>query len=84
MILERSSGHQKPFYGTGHPVFPTALGTFKSQLRGTRLQQREELKYTFRSALAKLGIDFNKDVYSKWIKRHMKCTACGGTYFDEE
>ena len=58
------------FYGTEDPVFPTALGTFKSQLSGTRFQKREELKYTVRSALAKFGVDFNKDVYSKWMKRH--------------
>ena len=47
-------------------------------------QKREELKYTNRSALANFGVDFNKDVYSKLVKKHMKCTACGGSYFDKE
>ena len=51
------------------PVFPTALGTFKPQLSGARFQKREELKYTVRSALAKFGVYFNKDVYSKWMKK---------------
>ena len=49
-----------------------------------RVQKREELKYTVRSALAKFGVDFNKDVYSKWVKRHRKCTACRGSNFDKE
>ena len=43
-------------------MFPTALGTFKSQLCGTWFEKREKLKYTVRSALAKFGVDFNKDV----------------------
>ena len=65
-------------------MLPTALGNFKSQLRGTRFQKRVELKYTVHSAMAKFGVDLNKDVYSKWVKRHIKCTACGGSYFDKE
>ena len=60
----RLSGHQRPFYGTGDPV---ALGTFKFQRRYTRFQKIEELKYAVRSALAKFGVDFNIDVYSKWV-----------------
>ena len=49
--------------GVGDPVIPAAdLSTFKSQLRGTRLQKREELEFAVRSAVAKFGIDFYNDV----------------------
>ena len=71
--------------GVGDPVIPAAdLSTFKSQLRGTRLQKREELEFAVRSAVAKFGKDFYKDVCSKWVERHMQCAACGGAYFEKE
>ena len=47
--------------GVGDPVIPvTELSTFKSQLRGTRFQKREKLKFAVRSAVAKFGVDFLK------------------------
>ena len=71
--------------GVGDPVISTAdLSTFKSQLRGTRLQKREELEFAVRSAVAKFDIDFYKDVCSEWVERHMQCAACGGSYFEKE
>ena len=49
--------------GVRDPVIPAAdLSTFKSQLRGTRLQKRDELEFAVRSAVAKFGVDFYKDV----------------------
>ena len=71
--------------GVGDPVIlATELSTFKSQLRFTRFQKREELKFAVRSAVAKFGVDFHKDVYSDWVDRHMQCAACGGSYFVKE
>ena len=71
--------------GVGDPVIPAAdLSKFKSQLRGTRLQKREELEFAVRSAVAKFGIDLYKDVCSEWVERHMQCAACGGSYFEKE
>ena len=71
--------------GVGDPVISTAdLSTFKSQLRSTRLQKREELEFAVRSEVAKFGIDFYKDVCSKWVERHMQCAVCGGSYFEKE
>ena len=52
-------------FRTVDPVFPTALRTFKSQLRGTRFQKREELKFAVRSAVAKFSVDFYKDAYNE-------------------
>ena len=52
--------------GVGDPAIPAAdLSKFKSQLRGTRLQKREELEFAVRSAVAKFGIEFYKDVCSE-------------------
>ena len=71
--------------GVGDPVIPAAdLSRFKSQLRGTRPQKREELEFAVRSAVVKLGVDFYKDVCSEWVERHMQCAACGGSYFEKE
>ena len=62
--------------GVGNPEIPaTELSTFKSQLRGTRLQKREELEFAVGSAVAKFGIDFYKDVCSEWVERHMQCVC---------
>ena len=69
----------------GDPVIPaTDLSTFKSKLRGTRLQQREELEFAVRSANAKFGVDFYKDVCSEWVERHMQCAACRGSNYEKE
>ena len=71
--------------GMGVPVIlATELSTFKSQLRGTMLQKREELKFVVRSAVAKFGVDVYKDICSEWAERHMLCAALGGSYFEKE
>ena len=59
-------------FGVGDPVIPAAdLTTFKSQLRGTRLQKTEEFEFAVRCALVKFGIEFYKDLCSEWVERHM-------------
>ena len=69
----------------GDPVNrATELSMFKSQLRGTWFQKREELKFAVRSAVVKFGVAFYKDVYSDWVERHMHCAAYGGSYFVKE
>ena len=71
--------------GVGDPVILVAdLSTFKYQLRGARLQKRKELELAVRSAVAKFGVDFYKDVCSEWVERHMQCAAVGGFYFEKE
>ena len=67
--------------GVGYPLI---LSTFKSQLRGTKLQKREELVFAVRRAVAKFGMDFYKDVCSEWVERHMQYAVCGGSYFEKE
>ena len=48
------------------------------------LEKREELEFAVRSAVAKFGVDFDKDVSSELAERHMQCVACGGSYFEKE
>ena len=80
--VERTS---PTIFGKGDPVNPaTELSMFKSQLRGTRFLKREELKFAFRGAVAKFGVDFYKDVYCDWVERLMQCAACGCSYFVKE
>ena len=58
-------------FGVGDPIIPAAdLSTFKSQLRVTRLQKREEFKFAVRSAVAKFSVDFYKYVCSERVERH--------------
>ena len=71
--------------GVGDHLIPrTELSTFKSQLRGTRLQKREKLKFAGCSAVAKFDVDFYKDVCSERVERHMHCAAGGCSYFEKE
>ena len=80
--VERTS---ETISGVGDSIIPAAdLSTFKSQLRGTRLQKREELEFAVRSAVAKFGVYLYKDVCSEWVERHIQCAACGGSYFEKE
>ena len=54
--------------GVGDPLIPAAdLSTFKFQLRGTRLQKREELEFAVCSAVGKSGIDLNEYVCNEWV-----------------
>ena len=69
----------------GDPVNQaTELSMFKSQLRSTWFQKREELKFAVRSAVVKFGVAFYKDEYSDWVEGHMHCAAFGGSYFVKE
>ena len=61
--------------GVGDPLFPTVLRLFKSQLRVTRFQNREELKFAVRSAVAKLGVGFYKDVYRELVERQYEVSC---------
>ena len=62
MILVRSGGHQRRFSEWETRNSGDRASTFKSQLRGTSLQKREELNFAVRSTVAKFRIDFYKDV----------------------
>ena len=37
---------------------------------------------TWNDTVARFGVDFNKDEYNKWVQSHIKCVACGGSYFE--
>ena len=54
-----------------------------SALRYTVLEKRRDEIYSSQ-CIGKFCVDFNEDVHSKWVKRHMKYTVCGGSFFDKE
>ena len=74
-------GHQRRFSEWETRNSGDRASTFKSQLRGTSLQKREELNFAVRSTVAKFGVDFYKDVCCEWVERHMLCALCGGSFF---
>ena len=39
---------------------------------------------TWNGTTARFDVDLDKDEYNKWVERHMKCVACGGSYFEKE
>ena len=53
-------------------------------LRGTRFQDREEIRYAIRSFNKTLNTVWIKDVFEKWVKRHRKCISHAGEYFENE
>ena len=69
--LVRSGGHQRRFSEWETRNSGDRASTFKSQLRVTCLQKREELNFAVRSTVAKFRIDFYKDVSCEWVERHM-------------
>ena len=81
--VERTSG---TISGEGYPVIPAAdLSMFKSQLRGTRLQKREELAFAVCSAVAKFDVDFYKDIcVGKGWRDICSALRCGGSYFEKD
>ena len=69
--------------GVGDPIF-RVLRMFKSQLRCIRFLKREEFNFAVRSAVAKFGLGFHTNAYSVLVERHMRCAACGCSYFEKE
>ncbi|XP_061190225.1 histone-lysine N-methyltransferase SETMAR-like [Saccostrea echinata] len=60
-------------------VFPTV----KSQLRGRKFDNIDELKYATRSIVSKLDKKWYRDVYDEWIRRHKLCIKHKGEFFEK-
>ena len=56
----------------------------KSHLRGKRFQDREELMYVIQQFNRSLDSGWFGDMFQKWVKRHRKCIAHNGEYFEKE
>ena len=55
----------------------------KSDLRGQRYEDVQELKMAVRSAIFKNEKDWFGDVYKQMVERHRKCLQEGGGYFEK-
>ena len=55
-----------------------------SKLLGAWFRSREEFEFEVCSAVTRFGEYVYKDITNKWMERHMKCGAYGGSYFEKE
>ena len=61
-------------------VFPSV----KAELRGVKFSDFSELKCATLNAVRKLNNEWCKNVYDKWVQRHLKCIKLDGVYFEKE
>ena len=59
-------------------IFPR----LKSDLRGKRYEDLQELRMAVRSAVFKYEKVWFGEVYKQWVERHRKCVQVGGGYFE--
>ena len=60
-------------------VFPQ----LKSDMRGRRFTDLQEIRMAVRKAISGYSSDWYSDIYNKWVKRHRKCIAHNGEYFEK-
>lgn len=55
----------------------------KSQLRGVRFEDSDELKYATRTIVSKIDSKWYSDVFDSWLRRCEKCLQCKGDYVEK-
>lgn len=55
----------------------------KSDLRGKRFADLNDLRMEIRRVLGLYEKDWFMEVFRKWVHRHRKCVACAGEYFEK-
>ena len=58
--------------------------SLKSQLRGQKFDDRNELICAALRFTRNLGTEWFSEAYHKWFKRHRKCVKHNGEYFEKE
>ena len=61
-------------------VFPC----IKSELKGLRFTNDDQLKRATMRAVRKLDNRWCNSVFEKWVQRHKKCIEMGGIYFEKK
>lgn len=61
-------------------VFPR----LKSELRGRRFENLDELRLATRSVVSHFEKDWYREVFDKWVDRHKRCITAKGEYFEKE
>lgn len=56
----------------------------KAYLRGTRFSDRTEISHEIQKFNRTLDRDWFMNVYENWVRRHHKCIAHQGEYFEKE
>lgn len=61
-----------------------AFPCVKAELRGLKFRDFSELKTATLNAVRKLDVQWCRNVFDKWVQRHMKCIEKEGVYFEKE
>ena len=61
-------------------VYPKA----KSQLKDRRFSSHPELRSATANIISQYNQDWSRAIYNKWVKRHRKCIAYNGEYFESK
>ena len=56
---------------------------FKSDLRGTRYNDRHNLRMAVRSNVSHYEKDWYRSIFRQWVERHHKCVRSSGEYFEK-
>jgi hypothetical protein len=76
-----------------HPPYSPDLAPFdfsvfpdlKHQLKGQRFENLEELQSATNTLIRQYPAECYRNVFfSQWPKRHERCIACSGSYFEKE
>ena len=60
-------------------VFPT----LKSELRGKRFDNLDQLRFAARTILSGKSVEWYRGIYQTWVGRHRKCIEKAGAYFEK-
>lgn len=60
-------------------VFPR----LKSDLRGNRYEDLQDLRMAVRSAVSQYAKDWYGQIFTQWVERHRKCVRSCGEYFEK-
>lgn len=75
-----------------HPPYSPDLAPFdfaifpeiKSQLKGRRFSSLSELRSATANIISQYNQDWYRDIFDKWVRRHRKCVAYDGEYFEKK
>ena len=61
-------------------VFPK----LKAELEGEKFESPDELQKAVQKILVAMTRNGCQDIYAQWVKRHEKCIAANGRYFEKD
>jgi hypothetical protein len=68
-----------------YPFDFSVFTDLKRQLKGQRFENLEELQSVTNTQIRQYPAEYYRNIlFSKWPKRHERCIACSGSYFEKE